>query len=333
MKKLAFILFMICASAYAQTTNDSATFYRADESNLYSRIYGSYQDLTPLLEIVKPAYFCLTGGTDPRITADSVSLVGGGLVSGTVTNTRTIDNTYYIVEESSRPDIRFTHTNIFSEPIETLWEGYYDGNPSHSWTYLLWDYVDGDWDIVELNVLDVKDGTDFGIIIPIPEPQTNYNFGGVVTSRWYHSASIVGANQVGFDYTAILQASVTIPTAGVFEAVNSFDECVSTKRFNLGGADGAVTNTTAGVYEFTLGGSSTGSTNTEFHAVMFTNDVQTSIQLYRTLGAQPQIGNAWGHGLLDLAAGTKLQVKITSNGDGTHASFLDFKYIGKKIDN
>jgi hypothetical protein len=300
MKKLV-ILFLIWAGvSYGQ----SSTPWQIAVTDGTGSLYTNQVDITESLEIVKPAYFCLTGGSDPRITADTVSLVGGGLVSGTVTNTRTIDQTYYIVDESSRPDIRFTHTNIFSEPIEVLFEGYYDGNPSHLYNLYLWDYVAGDWDLIEANVLNVKDGTDFGVLVPIPEPQTNYNFGGVVTSRWWHSASIVAANEVGFDYTAILQASVTIPTAGVFE----------------------------GIHEFTFGGSSTGSTNTEFHVVMFTNNVATDIELYRTLGAQPQVGNAWAHGLLDLAVGTKLQVKITSNGDGTHASFLDFKYIGKKID-
>jgi hypothetical protein len=240
------------------------------------------------IELIKPAYFCFSGGSDPRITADTVDLVGGGLVSGTVTNTRTIDQTYYIVDESSRPDIRFTHTNIFEEPIEVLFEGYYDGNPSHSWTLLLWDYTAADWDIIALNVLDVKDGTDFGVIVPIPEPQTNYNVGGVVTSRWYHSSGLVGANEVGFDFTAILQASVTVPTAGVFEAVGNFAECVSSKRFNVDMDAGTVTNTTAGVYDIVLGGSSTGSTNTQFWAALFTNDViaTPAIQLYRTIGAQ-----------------------------------------------
>ena len=285
------------------------------------------------IELVQPAYFCLSSSSDPRITADSVSLSGGGLVSGTVTNTRTIDQTYYIVDESSRPDIRFTFTNVTAEPIEILFEGYYDGNPAHSWTLYLWDFTDSSWDVINSDALPDTSGADFGEVYPIPEPQTNYVSGGVMTSRWYHSASIVAANEVGFDYTAILQAQVNIETAGVFTAVGGYGECVTSKRFTHDLTAGTITNTVAGVYDFSLGGSGTGSTNTAFRGAIFTNDVISPVQFYRTIGGGGDIGNAWGHGSLALPAGTKIDARVTSDKDNSHAAFFDFKFKCEKIDN
>lgn len=320
-------LFLVAGSAMAVSTSNYAI---VTYDGIALKTNGV--SIEEAIEIVKPAYFCVSEEANPQVLAASVEVLNGTIESGTVTNTWETDQSYLIVGESGQFDVRFTHTNITSEIIEVLFTGYYDGNPAHEIDLYLWDFTAGAWDLILDDALPT-DGADTTLTVPIPEPQTNYVSGGVATSRWFHSASTSPSHDFGIDYTAILQAQVTMPTANVFVALGGYADCVTEKGFTGDLEDGTFTNTTAGVYSFTLGGSGTGSTNTIFRGAVFTNDVITPIQFYRKINAGGDVGNAWGHGLLNLPAGTKIDARIAGDTDNSHAAFFDFKFKCNKIDN
>ena len=329
MFRKAIILFMICAGvAHGQSTSG----WQIVATDGSGELYTNNVSLTSELEIIKPAYFCFTGSSDPRVTASSVDVIDGTIESGSVTSTWAIDQTYLIIGESGRFDVRFTHTNITYEPINVVWEGYYAGNPSHEIDLYLWNYTTASFELILADAIHDTSGVDFGINVPIPEPQTNYNVGGIVTSRWYHSASTVPGHDFGIDYTAIVQAQINVETAGVYTVVGGFDLCVTPKRFTYDATSGKVTNTVAGVYDFTIGGSGTGSTNTTFIAKVFTNDVATDCIFYRKIGDNGDVGNAWGHKMMELGVGTSIDARFTTDKDNTHGAWFDFTFKANRID-
>ena len=325
------ILFMLWASvAVGQSTSQYQIVVYNGDGDIKTNQVSIMDDL----EIIKPAYFCARGAGDPQIISEKVTVIDGTIESGSVTNTWAIDQSYLLVGESGQFDIQFAHSNVTDDPIEVLWEGYYDGNPAHQIDHYLWNYTAGAWALIRSDAIPDSSGSDFSVTIPIPEPQSNYvNGANVVTSRWYHSSSAVGAHDFATDYTSILQAQLTVTNAGQYYVAGGFESCVPEKRFDANYTAGKFTNQVAGVYSLTLGGSGTGSTNTIFKGAIFTNGVITDINFQRKIGGGGDVGNAWGHGALELDAGTVIDARLTADSDGAHATFVNFHMGANKIDN
>ena len=328
MKRLIIIIFCLFLSlnVSAQHTNGRPVF--TDGTTYWS----TYSDATNELEIVLPAYACYSLGTDPLHTAWEVTVINGTIESGSITNTWIADESYLLVGESGRFDVQFAFTNITGFPAQMSFAGYYQGNPSHNISYEQWDYTAGAWDIIDADFTLFKDGTYFSVNIPMPSPQTNYvNGTGNATSRFYHSASTVAANDFAIDYHYLLEAQISIPTANVFYAASDLSVCGPIKRFNTNTMD--FTNTTAGVYKLGIGGSGTGSTNTTFKAAIFTNGVITDIFFLRKINAFGDVGNASDQGMLELDANTTISYRLTADRDDAFASFFNFHGWANKIDN
>lgn len=327
--KIIIIIFLVCGYAFGQSTN-LQQIVASDGVNLYT----NNASIMDSLEIIKPAYFCYSIGTDPAIVAESVSVVAGTIESGTVTNTRTIDQTYLLVGESAPPDIQFAFTNLTGNPTEILWEGYYEGNPAHVWNLYFWNYPDGQWDLILGDAIQDSSGDDFSVVAVVPGPQTNYiNSTGCATSRFFHISSAVSSHDFATDYTAILQSQIEIPTAGVFVIASQFAECTTAKRFLTNPTAGTATNTTAGIYKASLGGTGTGTTNTTFTGSIFTNGVESYISFSRKIDSIGDVGNATASGFINLSAGTTVDFRLKSDKDNVNATFIDFYGSFEKIDN
>lgn len=323
-------LLLWSAGAIAQSTSGWQTVTTDGTGDLYTN--GT--SLTDELEIIKPAYACYSFVASPLITADTVDVIDGTIESGTVTNTRVADGSYLIVGESGRFDVRFAHTNFAGFPAKIDFTGYYDGNPAHEIDLYLWDWTDSTWDLVQADAIPDTSGADVNYEYAVPSPQTNYVSGGVATSRWYHSESVIASHDFAIDYTAVIDAQVSFPTANAFVVVSPLSVCDETKRVDTNTMN--FTNQLAGVYEMFIGGSGTGTTNTTFTGAIFTNDVQTSIFFKRTIGdastAIQESGNASDCAQIRIPAQTTISFRLAADRAGAWASFFNFHGSINRID-
>jgi len=326
MKRLI-ILFMVWASVASAQSTSSYQIVTSDGGNLYT----NNVDIMETLEIVKPAYACYSIGTDPLVTASSVTVTNGTIESGTVTNTWEADGSYFVVGESGQFDIHWVHTNILGFPAQIQWEGYYDGNPSHEISLSIWDYYAGTWDEIEADAFPVSDGSEFTVTYNVPTPQTNYVVDGVATTRMYHTSSAVGSHDFATDYYFVLDAQVQLPSADTYYAISALSVCGETKRINTNTMN--FTNEVGGMYFLTIGGTGTGSTNTVFEGRIFTNSVATDIFFKRTINVAGDIGNASDSGYLRIAPDTTIGYYLKGSRDDVWASFFNFHATINKIDN
>jgi hypothetical protein len=316
------------AVAFGQSTSGWQTVV-TDDSGLYTNgvLLGGETG------IYKPAYACVASDTDPLHTAASVTVTDGTIESGTVTNTRTIDQTYLLVGESGQWKIDFTFTNVAGQPTQIDWLGYYDGNPAHVIDLDMWNFTSSQWDTVQADAFTDSGTDEYTVQAVVPDPQTNYISSGVCTVRIDHTSTAIAGHDFATDYMAILESQVSIPTAGVYVAVGGFANCVDPANMGVDTTSGVITSLVDGVFMAQIDGTGTGSTNTIFSTYIFTNGVRTEIGFSRKIGDSGDIGNAGARRMISVTNGTEFSIGITADTDNATATFLNFSANFNKLDN
>jgi hypothetical protein len=331
MRKLIAIILMAATTAAAQTqyvvNTDGTIFFSKGGSGVYTNI-GDVRGT------FRPSYGCFKLGATPILTAQSVVVSNGTISSGTVTNTRTIDDVYLVVNESGSFNVDFLFSNGGSTPHVIDFKGRYEGNNPHNIKVQMYDYTNSVWTNITSAVDDLPSSTeDSNLKWQVPSPEEYFRATNNITEvRFQHSGVAIGAHNAYFDYISVLYGQVSLPTAGVYQTISDVLICST----NFMGAD---TNTATftmladGDFDIWIGGSGTGSSNTKYTVDIFTNGVLNDCKFARTIDVEGSFGNASDRSIITLLSNDTVQAKIKANKDDAFASFENFHIVLKKAGN
>lgn len=322
MKRLAIItMLLISGSAFAQRYVISS-----DGTNLWSKNSGGSTNIIAqgITNYFKPAVGYLNVTADPFLTADSVYVTNGTIDSGSVTNTRALDNSYLVIGENAAQSwqVDFTFTNGALTPHVIKVDMYYQGSLAHAnnISVSISNVVSGTFSNIVTGGFDY-DGVETAYNFAVPQPETNYvSTNGVTVVRFLHGSSGVGTHEVGFDYVALLEAQLDLNTSGTYYAVSPLSS-MGAVNVTADTTNGTLTTIDAGWYRCYFGGSGTGTDDTTYRARIETNSADTAIGFTRTIGTEGSFGNANSEGLLYLPAGTTCSVSISASTTNSWASF------------
>ena len=255
-------------------------------------------------------------------TADSITLTAGTLISGTVDDTKSIDQVYYQVQElSATPgfDIRFNLT-LDNNPGKWLVVCRYEGNPAHNVLAEAWNYTGSTWDRFTAatrdfpsGAVDVEYSFDFN---DLAGAITDYVSGTDAIVRMYHSSAGNTSHDMYIDYLAIQEQQIVITAPGTFITMTDFN-LGEVSNVTVDEATGEMTIIKPGYYSVNMMVSFLGTDSTAFEGHLFKNDVKVDkIGAERTLGSTGDIGTTGFTGIMNLVQGDVLTIGFTADSVG-----------------
>lgn len=323
-RKILITLFLTAGIAAAQSTSLWQIVQMSDASpdNLYTN-----QQLiaTGITNIFKPAFGSFNVNADPFKLASSSTVTNGTVTSGSVTNTWAEDGVYYVVQETGVFEIYFAISNApSSQPFEVKFHGRYGGNPSHNVLAQAYDYVDGAYENIGNGTDDVPSGAADGTYRWYFGAQaTNYiSTNGWVSFRFLHDGSAVSSHYMYMDYLTVFFTDVVLPDAGTWYSFSGVNVDAS-NNMTLYPATAEIETIDAGTYRTAWYMSFVGSSNTTFAVRAVTNGSPTDIVMYRTIGANSQIGSASAFGYNYLGAGITNGWQIQADTDNAGVTIIN----------
>ena len=291
-----------------------------------SNIFTEDQEVTGMLKAV-PVVGELYLNSSNVVTANSITLAAGTLTSGAVADTRTINTTYYVVQETAKFDIQFIFTGLAGNPKTVNLEGRYEGNPAHNvWIYA-WNFLTSAWDRLTAAAQDFPNSaTDMTYSFSMPADPTNYISGGETRIRIYHDSAAVATHYMYVDYIGIQTQTMTLASAGTFYTATNLSEGVES-NIALDGANGTITITEAGIYDISAFISFTGTAGMTINCHVFINgSIEETLGFTRTIGASTSFGSASLGGKILLSADDVLTIRVTSDIPNSWASIDNLNF-------
>lgn len=265
-------------------------------------------------------------------TADSITLNTGTVASGSVTDTRQINNVYYQVNEvSGTPG--FDAEFIFSlddNPGKLIFKGRYQGSGGHNVVVEAWNYTAGTWDSFTGSGSDLPSSTtDYELEFDYNDLAgaiTDYISGTASKVRAYHSSPGNATHDLYVDYIAISVQQVVVATAGTYQTVTGFTAGES-NNVTLNATNGTMTIVEAGKYAVNMVVSFGGTDSTTFEGHLFVDDVKVDkIGAKRRLGTTGDVGTTGFTGIMDLAAAEVLKIKFTADVGGSYIAIDNINF-------
>jgi hypothetical protein len=277
-----------------------------------------------------PSYGALLYDTEPVQTADSVSLVAGTLTSGTVADTRTINQTYYQVQETDKFDIQFTFTGITNRPAKCVFSGRYEGNPAHDvWLYV-WNYDTTAWDRVTAEANDFpSSSTDSSSEFNLPTG-TDYFSGGECKLRIYHNSVAVSSHYMYVDFIEVITETVALPTAGTAVAMTGFTDGPS-NHMTIDGSAGTITIDGPGDYLLGHYCSFSGNALEQITLYLYKNGALLVTLFRRRLNSTGDVGSASSDAIRSCVAGDVLSYRFVSDTPSSYISVIAMRVMVTKV--
>jgi hypothetical protein len=278
-----------------------------------------------------PTYGCLLFDTVPIQTANSYTEVSGAtIVSGTVVDTRTINQTYLQVQEDQKFDIQFTFTGITNNPAKCSFVGRYTGNPAHNIFIYIWNYDTTAWDRVTAAADDfASSATDVTLEFNLPN-SVNYHSGGEAKLRIYHDSVAVSSHNMYIDYIDILQQTVPLPTAGTAVAMTGFTDGPSDNMTIDGGA-GTITIDSDGDYLLGHYASFSGTGEETVTLFLYVNGAELVTLFKRKLNSSGDVGSASSDAIRTFSTNDVLSYRWCSNTPSSLISVIAMRVMATKV--
>ena len=255
-------------------------------------------------------------------TADSVAVTDGTITSGSVVDTRTINNTYLVINESGKFQVDVTFSGITGGLARIEIKGRYVGSFAHEVEIKIWDYNTSVWDDINATTKDLPSSTtDYSVQFLYPADTTNYVSGGEAKVRIEHTSVAVGTHNLYVDYIALIGKTHTVTTAGTFYDINALTGGESNDT-TLSAANGTITVLTTGKYKVNVAGSFCGTPSAMFHFHAFVGSVeQGKIGAFVQKNSNGDFSNIELTGILNLTANDIVKLRFTALQDGAYVSF------------
>lgn len=280
----------------------------------------------------QPTYGCLLFDTTPEQTAASYTEVSGAtIVTGTVADTRTINQTYLQVEEDEKFDIQFTFANITNNPVKCSFNGRYEGNPAHNVFLYIWNYDTSAWDRVTAAGTDFpSSSTDYALEFNLPV-SADYMSGGNAKLRIYHDSAKSPTHDIYIDYIDLLQQTVDLPTSGTAVAMTGFTDGPS-NNMTIDGAAGTITMDVDGDYLLGHYASFSGLEIEKVSLELFVNAAKIVTLFQRKLNSTGDVGSASSDAIRTFSAGDVLSYRWVSNVPNSYISVIAMRVMATKVD-
>ena len=284
-----------------------------------------------LKKTICPTYGCLLFDTDPVITADSYTEVSGATIaSGDVTSTRTINQTYLVVEEDEKFDIQFTFTGVTGHPAQCFFTGRYVGNPAHDvWLYQ-WNYTTSAWVRTTSAAQDFpSSATDYSLQFQLIN-SSDYLSGGECKLRIFHNSANVATHDMYIDYISVLGETVALPTAGTAVAMTGFTDGPS-KNMTIDGSAGTITINKTGDYLLGHYASFSGMPLSTIDLHLHVNGAMLVLLFRRRLNSLGDVGSASSDAIRTLNAGDVLSYRWKSRVPDDYVSVSAMRVMATKV--
>jgi len=281
-----------------------------------------------------PTYASLNIDTEAIITAASYAEVSGATIaSGTVVDTRTVNQTYLIVEEDQKFDIQFTFTGLTGHPVQALFEGRYVGNPAHDvWLYV-WNYDTTTWDRVTAAAQDFpSSATDYSLQFTITS-SVDYISGGEAKLRIYHNSAAVASHDMYIDYIAIIQETIALATQGTYYQASGFTIGAQSSNITLDESAGTITIPITGDYEDNCTISFNATPESKIELSMFVNGTKLITLWRRKMNTGGDVGSAASTAIRSFTAGDVITLRYTSDTADAYVAVIAMRFTIKKLSN
>ena len=280
-------------------------------------------------------YASLDIDTEPIFTADSYTEVSGATIaSGTVVDTRTVNQTYLQVEEDQKFDIQFTFIGLTGHPAQCVFNGRYVGNPAHVvWLYI-WNYSGVPaWDRVTAAANDfASSATDYALQFNLPT-SADYVSGGECQLRIYHNSAAVAAHDMYIDYIAVIQETQALAVAGTYYQATGLIEEAKSDNITVDAAAGSITIPITGDYEnlSTISFNATGSSKIELS--LFVNGAKLVTLWRRHMNSDGDIGSAASTAIREFTEGDVITWRYLADVNDAYMSVIAMRCSIKKLSN
>jgi len=277
-------------------------------------------------------YASLGIDAEPLYTADSVSVTDGTITSGTVVNTRIVDGSYLVVNESGKFDIQFTFS-LDHHPAQCLFEGRYEGNPAHVvWLYI-WNYTTGLWERVTSATNDFpSSSTDYSLQFILPNG-SDYLSAGEGKLRIYHNSAAVGSHNMYIDYISIIGETLSLDVPGTYYPMTDFTLNAKSDDMVVDEVAGTITIPTDGDYEIQSTISFNGTANAKIELSLFINGVKNTTSWRRKMGTGGDVGSAANCAIRTLSADDILSWRFECNMADAYISIIAMRCVVIKASN
>jgi hypothetical protein len=298
-------------------------FLVSDLDSLFAGVYGElYQE------------------GDNTKTADSVQVTDGSIGSGSVADTRAIDQVYLHVDESGgTPGFIVQYTFVLdNDPGRIDFVGRYQGSTGHRVVAEAFNYDTSTWERFTASLTDFPSETeDYELFFDYDDlagtPADYKDTDGTSLFRVDHTSPGNVNHDFYTDYIAMFERGITIATGGTFQTVTDYTEGGS-NRVTLDGDLGTMTIVDGGSYAVFMSVSFSGSDSATFEGHIFVNDVkQNNIGAKRKLGTDGDVGSTGFSGRIQVVPGDVVKIKLTSDMTGDYASIENINWMIQRIGN
>jgi len=277
-------------------------------------------------------------------TAASVATPTGTVISGTVVDTRTINATYYQVQEvAATPGflVEFTFEGITQTPQVLHFKGRYQGNAAHDVILQVWNYNTVAWEALTGLADDIPNtAADVHYTFTMPGVlagtwPTHYVSAGQMRVRFNHTTAGIATHNLYVDYIAIQQRSITLTVKGTQYTLIDGMAAGTQDNVTITAASGMATILISGKYRIDGYLCMAGLPTLTVEGHIAINDViQGRGGFKHTLhDNSAEFTNETYSGFFDLVAGDEIKFKLKGDLPGGWLSINDFamliQYIGK----
>jgi len=263
------------------------------------------------------------------VLANSISTVNGTVVTGSVTDTNIINQTYYQVQETGQFQILPVFTGLTGDPHRVKITGRYEGNVGHNVKIYAYNYDTSAWDALTSATRDFTSSSSdasftFDFEDNLPGVLSDYVSSGQVEIKIEHLSPSNSSHNFYLDYIAVEQVNLELSMAGTYYALTGLTEGEN-NNVTMNGSAGTWTIQKPGVYSVDAQISFSGSDDVTIEGELFVNGEDFEpIAFSRKLGSSGDVGSASGGGLVALTKGDVLSWRFESDSDDTILSIYHF---------
>lgn len=279
-------------------------------------------------------YGALQLNADSAVLASDLTLSNGTSITGVESDTYTINQVYWQVQETGKFAMDFIFETTVS-PARIIVHGRYEGNPAHDVFAYAYNEVTDVWDRLTSASQDFPDSATDDTYEFVFGGSTNQNYlrdDNTVWFRIFHDSSAVSSHYMYVDYIALSPETVGMATAGTDYRLLNVDAGISS-NMSISGENAAMQIQVPGAYEFNGTISFSGCADCTIEGKTYKNGAEFgNVSFKRKLGSSGDVGSAAGTGMFDLVAGDILTFYFDSDQDNSFISIdalgLTLKRIG-----
>jgi len=246
--------------------------------------------------------------------ADSVNVVDGTVSSGSVVDTRTLNEVYLVVNESGKFEIEFSFSGLVGIPAVLIFAGRYEGNPSHDVFLEQWNYDSSTWVRTTAALNDFPSAaSDYNLSFNLIR-SADYLSGGAAKVRFRHDTAAVGSHDFFTDLVCVAESNLELVAKGVSYKLGNFEEGLS-RNVTVDAAAGTYEIVKDGEYRISSFLSFEGTSDATFVGAVYVDGVEARKIWDRKIDSDNDLGSSSGNAKLDLSAGEVVDLRVSCDVD------------------